>query len=239
MRTISKRNEPPSYIEWRAPRVAANAAPGMLCNYEELRRHPEVITAVENGLLAEQGCICAYTGCRIAPGTFHVEHLKPQTYCAYGEDADYRNLVACWPGPGHKPEPAYGARKKGHWPSPDEMPLFVSPLSPACEQRFTFDRQGRIAVTNPNDSAANETIKRLGLAHDTLTAFRKEAIRGALAPRSKPIRLTEAKKLLHRLDADAEDLDKGGAVRLDPFCFAIRQVVVKEIKKLEAIVKHR
>ena len=210
----------------------------MVCNYEELRRHPEIITAVENGLLAEQGCICAYTGCRIAPGSFHVEHLKPQRHCTYGEDADYENLVACWPGPGYKPEPAYGARQKGSWPSPDEMRLFVSPLSPACEQRFTFDRHGKVTATNPSDAAANETIQRLVLAHRTLTAFRKEAIRGALAPRCKPIRLTDARKLLRRLDADAGSLDKGGAVKLDPFCFAIRQAVVKEIKKLEAIVKH-
>lgn len=54
MRTSKKRNEPLSYVEWRAPRVAASAAPGMVCNYAELRRHPAVIQAVEDGLLAEQ-----------------------------------------------------------------------------------------------------------------------------------------------------------------------------------------
>ena len=237
MRTIKKRNEPLSYVEWRAPRVAASAAPGMVCNYAELRRHPAVIQAVEDGLLAEQGSICAYTGVRIGPGSFHIEHLKPQKHCAYGEDADYRNLVACWPEPDCPFEPEYGARKKGGWPSPDETALFVSPLSPACGGRFLFNRHGEIDAANSVDAAAKETIRRLGLDHRTLTEYRRQAIRGALSPRSKPIRLTDARRLLRRLDADAEQVDNGGAIMLSPFCFAIRQVVAKEIKKLEAIVK--
>jgi uncharacterized protein (TIGR02646 family) len=239
VRTINKRNEPRSYVQWRAPRVAANAAPGMVCSYEELRRHPEIITAVEHGLLAEQGWICAYTGCRIAPGTFHVEHLKPQMHCAFGEDADYKNLVACWPEPHCRFEPEYGARRKGSWPAPHETDLFVSPLSPTCGPRFVFNRHGEIQAAQAQDVAAHETIERLGLDHKTLTAFRRQAIHGALRPRSKPIRLTDARKLLRRLDADEGELDKGGTIRLAPFCFAVRQAVAKEIKKLEAIVKHR
>jgi uncharacterized protein (TIGR02646 family) len=237
VRTIKKRNEPPAFVEWRVPRLAAHAAPGMVCNYEELRRHPAVIAAVADSLLAEQGSICAYTGVRIAAGSSHIEHLKPQKYCAYGEDADYKNLVACWPEPNCAFEPEYGARKKGSWPSPDETALFVSPLSPRCDERFVFNRHGEINPADAADAAAKETITRLGLDHRTLTEYRRQAIRGALAPRSKPIRLTDARRLLHRLDDDAARLDSGEAVTLSPFCFAVRQLVAKEIRKLEAIVK--
>jgi len=34
---------------------------GMDCNYASMRHSPEVIKAVEDGLIAEQGGICAYT----------------------------------------------------------------------------------------------------------------------------------------------------------------------------------
>ena len=129
VRTITKRNEPQSYVEWRAPRVAANAAPGMVCNYEELRRHPEIITAVETWAAGRTGLHLRLHRARIAPGSFHVEHLKPQTHCAYGEDADYKNLVACWPRPGYRPEPAYGARKRSLAFTRGDAPVCVSSLA--------------------------------------------------------------------------------------------------------------
>ena len=86
-----------------------------------------------------------------------------------------------------------------------------------------------------NDRAAEETIRRLALCNRTLTALRREAIRGALAPRGRPIRLAEAQKLLRVRRSEAEAVDNGGSVRLVPFCFAIEQILEREIKKLEAI----
>ncbi|HBL31135.1 MAG TPA: hypothetical protein DD490_30275 [Acidobacteria bacterium] len=230
---------------WRAPRLAADHPDGLDCTYEEMRRDPEALAAVEDSLLAEQGGLCAYTGQRIgieAPDgasghravDFHLEHLIPQAHGAPGQDTDYANLVACWPRRNCGFEPAYGARKKGAWPSAAEQGLFVSPLRDDCSSRFAFNRRGEIQPARAGDPAAEETIRRLGLRDATLTALRREAIRGALHPRSRPIRLAQAERLLSHLRQAAETVDGGGAARLAPYCFAIEQALEKEIKKLAA-----
>jgi len=83
----------------------------------------------------------------------------------------YDNLVACWPRPNCGFEPAYGARKKGSWPSVPEQPQFISPLRGDCSARFAYNHRGEISVAQMNDAAANETIDRLGLKHPELTAL--------------------------------------------------------------------
>ncbi|MGA2223362.1 MAG: TIGR02646 family protein [Syntrophobacteraceae bacterium] len=213
-----------------------------------MRRARDVLTDVENGLLAEQGEICAYTGLRIAirsandaPETtrdvdFHIEHLRPQVHCSDGKDTEYSNIVACWPRPNCGFEPAFGARKKQSWPSPQEETLFVSPLRDDCSARFTFNYRGEIAATYSNDQAAVETISRLGLDHDTLKELRKKAILGAFHPRGRPIRLKEALRLRSQLDKDSQALDRYLNVQLKPFCFVIRQALEHEIRKLEGIM---
>lgn len=251
MRTIRKRSAPNSLTEWRGPRLAANRSEGMECNYDEMRRASAVLEAVEDNLFAEQGGICAYTGHRIglmtakpAKGTqrnvgFHIEHLTPQIYCAYGQDTDYSNLVACWPQPNCGFEPDYGARKKGRWPSATELSKFVSPLREDCSARFKFDRRGEIAAAHASDVAANETINRLGLRDPELTALRRNAIRGALNPASRTIKLTEARKLLQRMQQDSNNINLGVFVQLIPFCFAIQPALEREIRKLEAILRQK
>jgi len=221
----------------------------MECTYDAMRRDPVVLDTVENGLLEEQGGICAYTGHRIAIAPtsgpsgsarkvdFHIEHLVSQRCCYYGQDADYANMVACWPRPNCGFEPAYGARKKGDWPSAAESYLFVSPLRSDCSSRFTFDRLGRISAAMMGDRAAEKTIKKLGLDHKTLVALRREAIQGALNPLSRPSTLEEKRKLLARMDRTTEALDKGGAVERMPFCFAIEAVLRREIDTLGKISK--
>jgi len=131
VRTIRKRSPPSALTQWRAPRLPANRPDGMECSYDEMRGQQDVLEAVEASLLAEQGGLCAYTGRNIEPSKsaatnprkvdFHVEHMTAQAHCAYGQDTDYANLVACWPRPNCGFEPSYGARKKGNWPSPDEL----------------------------------------------------------------------------------------------------------------------
>ncbi|MGE0126518.1 MAG: hypothetical protein AB7U82_00315 [Blastocatellales bacterium] len=256
MRTIRKRPAPNALAEWRAPRLAANRSEGMECDYEQMRRSPEVLEAVEDGLFAEQGGICAYTGHRIglraASGgdaieravDFHIEHMTPQKYCKpkhgnYGKDADYENLAACWPRPNCGFEPAYGAKKKGNWPAPENQSRFVSPLLANCSARFGFNRRGEIIAAQPDDEAASETIKRLGLNHSTLAELRREAIRGALNPASRPIKLAEARKLLQQMRQASDSVDQGVSVQLMPFCFAIQPALEREIRKLEAIRKQK
>jgi uncharacterized protein (TIGR02646 family) len=197
--------------------------------------------------LAEQGSLCAYTGQRIdlkssKPAAasfrevdFHIEHLTPQAHGSQGQDTDYANLVACWPRPNCGFEPAYGARKKGDWPAPSEQSLFVSPLRADCSERFAFNRRGEIKPARAGDTAAETTISRLGLDHHTLATLRREAIRGALNPGLRPIRLAQARRLLNHLRSAAATVDSGGSTRLMPYCFAVEQALEREIRKLEAI----
>ncbi len=241
MRTIKKRRAPNALLRWRDPRLAQSRSEGMECTYEEMRKEPAVLKAVEEGLFQEQGGLCAYTGtklemeARVGGVDFHLEHLIPQTHCGYGQDAAYDNLVACWPRPNCEFEPMYGARKKGDWPSPAERHLFISPLDLSCSARFSFNRRGEISAAT-GDKAAETTIEKLGLQDPTLTALRANAIRGVLAPSTRQIKLNQARKLLSVMEADAAKLDRGESVRLQPYCFAIQQALVREIRKLEGIM---
>jgi uncharacterized protein (TIGR02646 family) len=213
MRRIEKRREPVELSQWRS----ANAGTPN-CSYRHLSG--DAHSAVKTSLLAEQGRLCAYTGHRIGSDSCHIEHLKPQHHCTDDESVDYQNLVACYPLNGH---PGYGAKQKDNWPSTqEEAALFVSPLSNDCESRFSFSASGRISASNPADSAALETIRRLKLDHSTLQKFRREA--------SDPIKLLSIKAARNRL----ADLGRETAL-LTPFCFAVKQVLLKHIHLLESI----
>jgi uncharacterized protein (TIGR02646 family) len=248
VRTIRKLPPPTKLTQWRLPRMLADHPPGMECDYESLRKASDVREAVEDHLFAEQGGICAYTGRQLylTPADqnsgakrdidFHIEHLTPQKHCVYGQSADYANMVACWPGPNCRVEPAYGARKKGDWPPPAEQATFLSPLRQDCSLRFKFNHRGEIASARNNDIAAEITIEKLGLDHHTLTELRRKAIQGALNPRSRLIKLTEARKLLAQMERATVQLNAGGRAKLMPFCFAIEPALQREIRKLEGIM---
>lgn len=219
----------------------------MECTYEELRKDKAALESVEESLFVEQGGICAYTGRRIglAPGPprdvdFHLEHLAAQAHCSYGQDADYRNLVACWPRPNCGFAPPFGAVEKGDWPPPEEHHRFVSPLDPGCTGRFSFNHRGEICAADEKDEAATTTIEKLGLAHATLTELRRDAIRGMLQhPGGRFLNAEQARRLLAILKADAAKLDRGDAVRLRAFSFVLEQVLPRHIKKLEGIKKSK
>jgi uncharacterized protein (TIGR02646 family) len=243
VRTIRKRRAPNALTEWRAPRLAKDRREGMEGTYEEMRRDPRVLRAVEEGLFREQGGLCAYTGRRIRLETgtetsevdLHLEHVIPQAHCEHGQDTAYDNLVACWPRANYGTEPSYGARKKGDWPSPAERHLFLSPLDDSCSARFSFNHRGEISPAMPDDKAAETTIEKLGLQNAELTALRANAIRGVLFRNNRPIGRSEARRQLRVMKADAAKLDRGESVTLQPYCFAIQQALAREIKKLEGI----
>ena len=153
MKYIQKGNGPRIYTRWCA-RVAGTAKD----DYRELP------LAEKEGLLValiqEQGELCAYTMRRIDDDSSHVEHIKPQVECrahGVGEDLHYANLVACFPRYGMKARYRYGAQHKGDWWD-NGGALFVSPLHPACEQRFDFDIDGAISPVGDNPAAV-VTIK--------------------------------------------------------------------------------
>lgn len=229
MRQIQKSTEPRRLASWRAahqndPNFGYDLINGVLRN--EIKR----------SLLDEQGEICAYTGMRICQDTSHIEHPKPQTHCGPGEDVRYTNMLACFPAP-NAPEVPYGARQKGSWPDPTKEYLFVSPLSGGCEARFSFTLRGKIKPADAGDDGAKATINALTLDHRLLTDLRKAAIDKTLeifraGPASLPL-----SKARHRL-AGLERAELAGGI-LEPFCFVLKQALVKHISRVEAIRQNR
>src|SRR5688500_18208099 len=112
MRWIRKSREPSQLTRWRA---RYKNDPNF--DYDLLRISTDVIAAIEASLLSEQGWLCAYTGCRIEDGTFHIEHIFPQDHCTKLEAVTYRNMLACFPRPNWGHKAPYGADQKGNWPT--------------------------------------------------------------------------------------------------------------------------
>jgi uncharacterized protein (TIGR02646 family) len=143
------------------------------------------ISKVLEGLLVEQGYVCAYTLLRIIKTSAHVEHLKPQTLCKredekrvveklqpLKEDIAWCNMVACTPEPNKAVKPPYGAVKKDDWWDQND---FLSPLDQTCEARFVFKDDGKIFPSTETDVAATKTIEKIGLDNEKLRELRKEA----------------------------------------------------------------
>jgi uncharacterized protein (TIGR02646 family) len=229
MRHIQKKNEPQSLTEWRAAhRNDLNF--GYLLIEASLRRE------IRQALVAEQGGLCAYTGRRIDEASCHIEHPKPQTHCTNGEDASFSNMLACVPAP-NAPGLPYGAHKKGAWPDAIEEALFVSPLRPGCEERFSFTLNGEIRASDPTDVAATKTIDRLDLNHALMQQFRKAAIDATLGMRGRghaSLDLHSARARLNSLRAAEQN-----HTPLEPFCFVLKQALQRHITRVEAIRKSK
>ncbi len=243
MRRIEKREEPETLRHWRAENQAEPEGAGINYGYDALRQDHEATGEVLRSLVAEQGGLCAYTGARITPETSHIEHLKPQAHCERGEDAAYGNMIACWPRPNCGFEAAFGAHAKKDWPDRTEQHLFVSPLTDGCEQRFRFDRHGEMSAANPDDAAADTTIAKLNLDERRerekglprkLTAWRQEAIVGTLG-KHQQLQVKDARRRLIVMERKEQELNEGAGITLAPFCFAVRQALVRHISKVEAI----
>jgi uncharacterized protein (TIGR02646 family) len=225
MRQISGGHEPQALVRWR---VAAKNDP----NFGYGLLSAELRNTLRAALIDEQRWLCAYTGVAINMNNCHIEHLIPQAHCPHGEDVAYTNMVACFPAP-NAPYIAFGALRKGDWPSADQQHRFVSPRSPDCEKRFVFNLRGEIAPADHRDVAAADTINRLGLDDRGLTARRKAAVDGTLqllgrGPAS--LDLKSARRRRAQLQR-AENID----VKLEPFCFALKQALELHIRRLEAI----
>lgn len=219
MRYIQKQSPPRLLTEW----IQKNKN-DINFNYDLLRQDKEAIQSLSDTLLKEQYYLCAYTGLRLDNSTFHIEHLKPQEHCERGEDVEYRNLVACFPEPNRPTKVLFGAHKKDNWPSSEEQTKFVSPLNPICESKFQFTKDGQV---NGADNSAMTTIEKLGLNHSELIDLRKSS----LIPLLK-LKREEAARRLSKINTPSDG-------KLEDFCFAKKQVLEKQIKKLEAIIQSK
>ncbi|UPY35032.1 retron system putative HNH endonuclease [Sediminicoccus sp. KRV36] len=229
MRQISKGAEPAALIAWKAENRA-------LPTYRYASLSADHRLALRAALVAEQRGLCAYTGRRIDPDSCHIEHLRPQAHCENGEDVDYRNLVAGVPAP-NTPQLPYGAHKKADWPANAQEHLFVSPLSGGCAARFSFKLNGEVEPASATDTAATETIARLGLNADALVRLRKAAIDATLQIRGRgpaSIGIADARKRLRTLHRAEQQ-----AGILEPYSFALVQALERHIRRIEKIRKAR
>lgn len=210
MRQIIKKSPPPNLESWRKQNASLNHS------YQDTSG--ALRDEMKSRLLMEQGFLCAYTGLRIAKETSHIEHLKPQSKCAYGEDTDWQNLVAAHPAPNFTA--SIGAQPKADWW--DEQ-LFVSPLSAGCEQRFRFSlASGKVSAANETDTPATTTIQKLCLDHTELQELRRVTF-------ERLSELSDAKlaEFIARVDTP------GASGRLSEFCFAQKQACADLIRRRE------
>ncbi len=216
MKYIQKQTQPQALIAWVHGKSSNNQS--IAWGYDDMPS--DVRQAVKAHLIAEQGCLCCYTGRRITSDTAHIEHLKPQALCVGHEDTDYKNLLAAYPGTNTRMVCRYGAHAKKDW---YDEGLFIHPLRPDCEERLRYNMKGRISASNPSDQGAVETIKRLCLDHSELTELRAQAIDEALfGPELN-------KSQVQRLMDEVDKRDSEGCFR--QFCFVIKQACEKYLKR--------
>ena len=165
MKPIVKQDEPQAFTEWK---LLAND--DWVPTYDILSGAPK--KAVKDALMAEQGHICCYCERRLADSDSHIEHFRPQSDPAV-DTLDFSNLLCSCQNQFKKGEPRHCGNLKDDWFDPL---LLISPFDPVCQNHFAFTGDGMIRPAASNDTAAAETISRLGLAIPRLNALRAKAI---------------------------------------------------------------
>ena len=158
----------------------------------------------------------------------HNEHLKPQSLCRQelvdaglepgvdlGDDINHQNIVAALLVSGHGAKVAledlFGAARRTN------QPLAIDPTNAVCETAFEFQADGRVRGTT---DAGRETLTALHLGHQTLSGWRKQAIRvfvDAIQNRA------DAELILDRTTNPTNGI-------LPEYAFAIRQVVIRMLE---------
>lgn len=165
MKHIIKHSEPQAFTDWKALENE-NWQP----SYNDLCGNPKKV--VKDALMEEQGTICCYCERRLTPEDSHIEHFRPQSDPVV-DPLDFTNMLCSCQNELKKGDPQHCGNKKDNW---FDASLLVSPLVPDCESRFAFTGDGAIKPSLSTDTAATETITRLGLAIPKLNALRAYAI---------------------------------------------------------------
>jgi len=165
MKHIIKCSEPQAFADWKA---LANEdwQPG----YDNLSGKPK--EALKDALMEEQGYLCCYCEHRLTLEDSHIEHLRPQSDSTV-DPLDFANMLCSCQNQLNKGDPRHCGNLKGDW---FDTLLLVSPLDSDCENRFSFTGNGAIKPLLPTDTAATETLNRLGLNIPKLNALRASAI---------------------------------------------------------------
>lgn len=220
MKRIIKKEPPHELRTWFIGQPENENGERINCTYDDMPGEVKIL--VKQSLLEEQGYLCCYTGIRISDKRSHVEHFKPQSESRAArvagekdyDDVEYANLLAAYPGV-YQPQAPYGAHAKADWYDSD---LLLNPLDENCERRFQFTQFGKIKPASETDEGAKETIKKLGLDHDSLDDLRRKAIEEALYRKNKPLSEKQLESFIDRYcEADAH------SKHIRPFCFVIQQ----------------
>lgn len=236
MKYIPTNNQPRSLIEWKKNESVEDQR-----HYDgSLPSH--VKEDIRNHRVKDQGGLCAYTMCeigRLGDGTWdaHIEHVTPRSQSKKNgnldETIDYSNMVACLNKAANLP---YGASVRG------VRPLFVTPIHPSCERRFSFSLEGKMKSARPEDNEAESTIEILKLNHDQLRELRLAAMaRVGLAIRVgenlRKIGADQTRSLSHLSALSlAETIVKPKPDgRLPAFCVAIAHAARAHAARIEKI----
>ena len=165
MKFIQKGVEPEEFTEWKA--LTNEDWQATYANLSGAEK-----PAVKQSLASEQGSLCCYCERRLTDDDSHIEHFRPQ-HDDEVDPLDYTNMLCSCQSQLNKGEPRHCGNLKDDW---FDNELLISPLDPGCESRFRFNGNGNILPDADRDSAAIETIKRLGLDIPKLKALRASAI---------------------------------------------------------------
>lgn len=221
MKRIKKNPAPQSLKNWFDKQNGTN------CRYDNL--DTTLKDEIKADLLDEQGFLCCYTGKRVEMETSHIEHLKPQTLSRQNDDdhddVSYQNMLAAYPKNINeigRAKCVFGAERRGSWY--DEQ-LFVTPLREDCEERFSFDLNGKIFPTNKTDKAAAKTIEKLNLDDRILIDERRAAIEELLF--ATDLSPAQVQRLGERI------MERDGKKRFRAFCFALKQACTLYLLKID------
>jgi uncharacterized protein (TIGR02646 family) len=214
MRYIQRGNEPIELTQFKA---AEND--DWTATYDDLTRVEK--NAIRKQMAEEQGYLCGYCGVRIldVEGDCHIEHVEAQS-TKRERELDYSNMLGSCMGRDVKDKkrrvPEHCGESRGN------RDLRVTPFMQDCEESFVFGNDGRIeAAEDPaKQVAANDTIEKLQLNVKRLRGARAAAIEAALQG------LENASTEEMRIEAERYEKTSPVDGKLDPFAFAIRQVLL-------------
>jgi len=201
MKFIQKGPEPVEFTSWKA-----EGDPDWNPGWSDFANPQKQV--VKDALLSEQGGICCYCGIRIESGNSHIEHLRPRHPSneeeLVNEELVYENLLASC------------NAKENCGDEKGNLTIPITPLDPDCGSRFGYGSYGEMNPLNTKDTAAIETLHRLGLGNKLLKEHRRAAIEGAGVFDS--FISTQELKSSNYMQKDSEG-------NFPAFCFAIAFVI--------------
>ena len=165
MKHIVKGPPPAAFEEWKAL-----ADGDWIPTYDGLQKPQKAELHV--ALLSEQAWVCCYCGQEISNTDSHVEHFRPQNQ---RDDLalSYENLYASCIRETKPGMPLHCGHAKAD--NFDEE-CHISPLDPACEERFLYTLRGEILPTDLADERAAYMVGLLQLDIPFLRNRREDAL---------------------------------------------------------------